>query len=957
MAATGPWPESPPDPERLERNRHKLDQIASETEIDPRLAATAFGCGSFLERQANRTPWLVSPLAQQLIEGGPRALLDWLPRDVPIDNPLQDLRGRRNQSQALVALAQATGQWTPQQVWEAISDVASTVVDQAYYVARHNIARQFGELLDSVGSPANLTVLGFGKLGVRELNFSSDVDLVLVSPDLKTLSAGGDRPAIDAGQWFERLARRFVALLQEVTANGFAYRVDLRLRPDGTRGRLVPGRQAFLEYYPNYSSTWERLALLRARAVAGDVALGQQILEELERFIFPRHLDFDALDSMRIIKDKIDREAKRHENAVDFKFGPGGIRELEFLVQNLQIIYGGQQPSIRPRGTLQAITALTDAGLLDPAHGAELKSAYTRLRQIENTVQAMDDRQTYVLPEGPEADVVARACGYMGDTPGQSLHSDLGALMNNVAGFFDDLYAGPADQSRDVRIEVFELLENADLDHAGQLDLIRRLGFVDPEAARRLLLRLIAGPSENVYGARTREKFNQLLPAILHEISTCQNPDQALEMTSELVFRIGGRAYFYALIRENPRLIRAIVRLFAGSLYLARFFMRNPGLLDSLVLRDYAVTRKTARQFRRAARTALTNAQNDLEAEMDALRDLRNQEVLRVGLHDLNGAIWLPNVQRQLSTLARTMITEVRDLAFRNLGTGWQVPVGSQRDLIPIALGKLGSGEMNYGSDLDLIFVLAPDATINLELAIRAAQKMITIIQAKTTAGSLYEVDMRLRPSGNQGLLVTTFDAFCNYHETNASIWERVALVKNRVIETTPAAGQIRRQIRSICFDQPLTADDIDEMIRVRDRMVAERGQAEPFKTGVGGTADIEFAVALTQLRHARQVRGLSSPNPQQALGAFRRLPHPYPEFGDVLLRALYSYRLLETRLHLLLDRPSSKIPERPELQTSLAASLGFSGFNHMDEYFTQTATQVRAVFLQCLERLAAEQV
>lgn len=946
-----------PDPARLSA----LDDDPAGTPLpddaDPEFVALAWGWGSFLPRQASVYPDLLSRRTRALLTPGTEGVLQAAAeRDGSMDAET-DLRQRRNLAQARIALAQLAGLWSPDQVWQALSDVAETLIDEAVAVARQRLRARWGDLLDAEGAPVGFVILGFGKLGSRELNFSSDVDLVFVAAQTTGETAGGPEGTLDAGSFLTRLAQGLIALLDEHTDAGFAYRVDTRLRPDGTRGVLVPGADAFIDYYRSWSSNWERIALLRARPVGGDRALGDRLLAALHDHIYPRHLDFESLEAMREIKDKIDREAaRRQRRGFDIKLGPGGIRELEFLVQNLQIIFGGREPSLQLRGTLPALARLADLGIMPPSIRDELTAAYRFLRHVENVLQSRDDRQTQLLPLEEERLELARACGFAAEPfPDAGLNARLEAVRRVVQEEFGNLYRQRGDGHAPTRGAVFELIEDEGMSKEERGDRLRALGFRSPDEAAGHLQRLIDGPRASTYGARSREQFERILPILVESAVTSSDPDQVLNLLSEFVPRVGGRSYLYALLRENPDVIRAIAALFAGSLYLGRFFLRHPELLDTLVLRSHAVPVRDATTLGALVEQATRDHPAGSEERLDALRRLRMQETLRVGWHDLNGVIHLTEVQSQLTDLAVALVADVRADAFMQIRERWSLGDDVVDDLVPIALGKLGSGEFGYGSDLDLIFVVRPDSPLPTEAAIRWGQKMITLLQTKTRDGSLYEVDMRLRPSGNQGLLVTTFPAFRAYHESQAAIWERVALLKRRVLIGGGYAATIDAELDRILFEPPLRRSQYDEMLRIRERMERERGREEPFKAGPGGMADLDLALAMSQLAYSRNRTALRARNPWEVLAGFDALGGVWADQAPLLRRALWVVRTLESRVRLLLDRPVSRLPDDAERRLAIARVLGLPDAESLATLLGDLAASVRAARDAILEAVAAD--
>ena len=815
-----------------------------------------------------------------------------------------------------------------------ITALAEGSLEAAVTSVRARLAEEWGEAL-SDGRPARFVVLGMGKLGGEELNYSSDVDLVYVYEEDRDYAGGRT-----FREFFSRVAEEVTRALGEVTAEGFCFRVDLRLRPGGGEGPVAVSLPAALTYYETWGQTWERAVWLKARPVAGMLDLGHALNEELRPFVHRRYLDFATIEDLKQMKSRVDASLRGPDAAArDVKLGRGGIREVEFFVQAQQLVHGGKDPRLHVRGTLPALAALGAAGYVEPAVAERLGVAYRFLRNVEHKLQMVHERRTQLLPrESADLAALARRLGYVGREAGAAFAADHAAHTGAVHEAFEALFHGAeGERRREERPELRALVQELEQEERTFFELAR-LGFHDLEGAYRDLRLLRDGPPHAPASARRQRALEMLAPALLAEVAASAAPDRALHHVATFITGIGARSSYLHLLLENPAVMRLLVRLFATSEFLSAFFLRHPELLDSLVRVDLVRVRRSPVDMHAQLGSRMAAA-SDLETALDTLRRFRHEEFLRIGVHDIEGSLGADEVEQQLSDLAETCLEAALALGRRETLARTGVPAEPPADaLVVLGMGKLGGAELNYASDLDLIFIYEADPPewwegwlAPHELFTRIAQRTISALQTPTREGIAYRIDTRLRPSGNQGPLVSSLEAFANYHATSAEVWERQALIKARPI-AGPAAlrADLERVLDRFVYGRGLERAEVEEIARMRERIERERGggdeQGVRIKTGRGGLVDVEFLVQMLQLRHGHahesiRVRatraaivelaaaGLLSADEAAALGA-----------GWTFLRAL------ENRLRLEHNAPVEAMESDPETLLSLARRLGYGG-------------------------------
>ncbi|MDP1708728.1 MAG: bifunctional [glutamate--ammonia ligase]-adenylyl-L-tyrosine phosphorylase/[glutamate--ammonia-ligase] adenylyltransferase [Gammaproteobacteria bacterium] len=794
----------------------------------------------------------------------------------------QALRRCRRREMVRIAWRDIAG-WAPlAETLHDLSALAEACIDAALRRLHAWQAQDYGTPHDTTGAAQALVVMAMGKLGGAELNFSSDIDLIFAYPaDGETR---GKRLRISNEEYFLRLGQRLIGALGSATAQGFVFRVDVRLRPFGDSGPLSASFAALEEYYQVHGREWERYAWIKARVVGGDRTAGAQLLDTLRPFVYRRYLDFGVFESLRDMKRMIREETARKGAEDNIKLGPGGIREIEFIAQVFQLIRGGRNPDLQIRGTLAVLEQLAGHGYLPEQVVRELTVSYEFLRRTENRLQEVADEQTHRLPESDfERARLAFAMGY-GDWV--AFEQTLRAHRVQVQGHFEQVFAAPqatAEQAADAELARLWLTPP---DEAEAERILNAHGFTDAAEAWRRITALRDVYACRALSAQGRGRMDRLLPLALGAIAAQTQQPAAVEATVTLarvltlVEAVTRRTAYLALLTEHPLALSQVVQLCAASPWIAALLARQPLLLDELLdPRTLYAPLAQASLAQDLQRSLQATAAHDLEQQMDALRHFRQAQMLRVAATQIMRAPDALAVCAHLSDIAEAVLQAVLALAWRQLGAKHGIPRYRENGLLKdagfavVAYGKLGGRELSYASDLDLVFLhdsgddeartTGPQPLDNAVFFARLGQRIIHLLNTRTQAGVLYEVDTRLRPSGASGLLVASLTAFADYQRQQAWTWEHQALVRARVVAQHPAQGGAIAAHFSAVREEVLgraraRADLRTEVTAMRARMRSAHASTEAgrfdLKQDAGGITDIEFMVQYAALLHAHEV-------------------------------------------------------------------------------------------------------
>jgi len=777
-------------------------------------------------------------------------------------------------------------------IMEELSDLASATVESAY--------RFFSEELD-IKKYGEFVVLGMGKLGGRELNLSSDIDLIYLYRD-----KGDPEP-------FFKLAERMTKTLSAVTEDGFLYRVDLALRPGGSKSTVAVPIEGAVEHYFYWGDTWERAAMIKARPIAGDLELGEEFIREIEPFVYKKFLDYNSIEDLKDMKTKLDKLQKKR----DVKLGKGGIREIEFFIQALQLVNGGEINALRERNSLLALKKLRRLNVIDEEVFESLTSSYLFLRKVEHSIQLVEERQTHKIPTSAEdVEFLAKRCGLKDGKEFEELYSENTSCVSSI---YKSLFFEPSQKTQEVAKEFWEVadfLTVGNIEEAEAVENLRKLGFKNPDIAIDLFSKLL----DPRMGALTREgrlTTRKVIPAFLGEILKSYDPDAALVNLERFITEIGWRSSIYAVLLENPDIIKLLVRLFSTSGYLSNFLIRHPEYLDVITLRDVRTEYASKEEMLESLKSNMEESR-DYEDKLDIIRKFRHVETLKICLRDLNGEVDPFYVGKYLSIVAEAVLEVGLEIA-------WDLVKGKNKKMrmLILGMGKLGGREMSYNSDLDVIFIYEGD---DHEFYSKLGQKIISVLSVPTGEGFAYKIDMGLRPSGRSGALVTSFDSFKKYHEDSAQIWERQALIR-----AAPAAGnlelgaKVMKTVKHFVYDESFPKDFYKEIHRLRSRMekeiAKETSQKLNIKTGRGGTVDIEFLVQMLQLKYGRDYENVRIQNTVDALIELRASGLIEDGEFNILKEGLFFLKKMENLLRLLHDRSINELYES-DFQ-KLASELG----------------------------------
>jgi len=777
------------------------------------------------------------------------------------------LRKFRRREMVRIAWRDLVGQATTEETLNDLSELADVCVEQALQWHEARLVERYGVPRDAKGERQGLVVLGLGKLGGRELNYSSDIDLIFAFE--KEGETDGAK-ALSNSEFFTRLGQRLIRSLNDVTEDGFVFRVDMRLRPYGDEGPLVMSFDGMELYYATQGREWERYALIKARVIAGDQAAGLRLMNMLRPFVFRRYLDYGAFAQLRDMKQMIEREMARKGMQDNIKLGPGGIREIEFIAQLFQLIRGGREPALRSPSLLKVLDALVALGELPAEVVADLKNGYDFLRRSENRLQMMYDQQTQTLPvDKVDRQRLALAMGY---EDWETYIAALNERRRRVHRHFGDVLRVPAGQGSEQQDQL-ELLWKDQLDREIAKTALSAAGFHEPARALEVVTNWRAELS-GLQSGPAQTRLDALMPNLLRAVGASTDPEAALPRVLNLITQVVRRSVYIALLVEQPQALHQLVRLCAASPWVAELLSQHPILLDELIDPHTLYEPPGRETLVEELKRMIANCDGDPEREMDELRRFRQLATLRVAAADIAGALPVMKVSDHLTWIAEVILERVLELAWQQLTTRHGLPRG-QRDgqtyrpgFAIIGYGKLGGIELGYGSDLDLVFLhdsegedTVTDGGKSIDNSLffaRLAQKVIHLLNTRTQAGILYEVDTRLRPDGASGLLVSSIHAYEDYQRHHAWTWEIQALVRARFIAGNPDIQARFEALRCAVLCQERDPEALrQDVIQMRQKMRAEdkalSSELFHLKKGCGGITDIEFIVQYLLLAHAHR--------------------------------------------------------------------------------------------------------
>jgi glutamate-ammonia-ligase adenylyltransferase len=791
-----------------------------------------------------------------------------------------------------------------------------------------------------------------GTRGGHELNFSSDIDLmVFFDPAVAKLA-----PGIEPGSFYVRLTRDLVKLLQERTPDGYVFRVDLRLRPDPSSTQIAISTEAALDYYESRGQNWERAALIKARACAGDLAAGEKLLRDLSPFVWRKYLDYATVADVHAMKQQIHAYRGHGEIAVEghnIKLGRGGIREIEFFAQTQQLIAGGRHPELRGRETVATLGALAAGGWIDAAARDALTEAYNFLRRVEHRLQMMNDAQTHTLPSDPQAlDHFAKFIGSKDrDDFAKTLLAHLHAVERHYVKLFESAPALLAQQQ--------SLSFDTPEDERHTLDRLALMGFRQPQEVAAAVRRWRDGQYRAIRGEQARQNLTELVPLIIEQFSRAENPNAALAAFDRFLagLRAGGR--FLSLLRQNPELIRFIAMILGVAPRLADILAQNPHLIDPLLDPTFFGSLPDEKKLEADLARTLGETRG-YEEVLDAIRLFGQEHMFLIGARILSGSVSAEQAGEVFARLADVLIRAVHRKVEEDFAAHHGCIRGQETAIL--ALGRLGAREMTANSDLDLIVIYDFDEKepnsdgkrplYGAQYFARLTQRLISALTVQTNYGVLYQVDMRLRPSGRSGPLATQIGGFESYQEREAWTWEHMALTRARVVSgSANFTAKIEAVIHGVLCRKRNIRTIAADVVEMRGAIAKEKGDANSWdlKYAAGGLVDIEFIAQYLQLVHAAATPGILDTTTARVLEKAVRLDVLAAEDAEILRPAVRLFHDLAQVLRLCLPGVFDPKSASAGVLALLARAADLPDFPALQAHVAETQRQVRECFVRIL--------
>lgn len=871
-------------------------------------------------------------------------------RPATTEEIMAGLRQAKAHAALAIGLADIGGVWPLERITGALSDMAeqslSTVVS---HLLREGAAR--GEIAlphaDDPERDSGFVVLALGKLGARELNYSSDIDLIVMFDEERLVYRGSQSPQ----QFFVRLAQNMVKMMEERTQHGYVFRTDLRLRPDPGATPIAVAMLAAEIYYESMGQNWERAAMIKARPVAGDHAAGRGFLDRLRPFLWRKNLDFAAIQDIHSIKRQINAHRGGEKIAVaghNVKLGRGGIREIEFFAQTQQLIWGGREPRLRTQATCETLDALVAVGRVNAEAAQQLKDAYDFLRRVEHRIQMVDDRQTHTIPN--DAEGVRQIAVFLGYLDVAGFTQDLIGHLSRVEKHYGELF-GEAPSLGGPGSLVFTGTD----DDPETLKTLADMGFTDGSAISAVIRGWHHGRYRAMRSARARELLTELMPVLLSALGQTTNPDSAFMNFDEFLKRLPAGVQLLSLLHANPGLLTLLAEIMGSAPRLATYLSANPSLLDAVLSQGFEETLPDAAGLTAELDTRLHEAR-DFEDILEIARRFANDHKFRVGIQTLRARIDVDVQGTALADIADTVLRRIFIEVSKDFARQHGVVPGG--DMVILAQGKLGARALAENSDLDLVFIYQTPDVIALSngpkpLAAstyfaRLGQRLIGALASPTAEGKLYEIDLRLRPSGNAGPIATSLDAFRRYHAESAWTWEHMALTRARVVTGHGALpARVQEIIRETLTGERSPMRLLADVATMRDRLA----RAHPgdllwdVKYLRGGLIDVEFLAQYLQLHHAHDRPEVLSASTGEALARLAEAGYLSPDTAQRLIAAERLWRALLGMLRLTVAGLLDEDQAPAGLKTALAKAAGVDTFDALKQHMQATASAVFAIF------------
>lgn len=863
------------------------------------------------------------------------------------------LRRMKAEAALLIAVADIGGAWPVMRATHALTELADTAVGAAVRFALAEAARAGRIKPVDIAEPergSGYIVVAMGKMGAFELNYSSDIDLIVFYDPAAPIFPDPDM----AGKTVVRVTQRLVKLLQERTGDGYVFRTDLRLRPDPASTPIAVSIGAAMSYYESVGQSWERAAMIKARACAGDIPAGERFLNDLSPFVWRKYLDFAALADVHALKRQINAYRGHGEIAVEghnIKLGRGGIREIEFFAQTQQLIAGGRNPHLRDRDTLTTLDKLAQDRWIDEQARDAMKEAYGFLRTVEHRLQMINDEQTQTLPgERKDLEKFAR---FLGFADRDAFAEVLVGHLDKVRHYYSRLFEKTPGPDRP------SMLFPVEADDPKTLDRLAELGFRAPLEASHIVRQWLAGGHRSLRSDLARGHLQELLPILIEHLGRADNPNGTLLLFDSFLANLHGAARLLSLLRQNPELIELITLVLGIAPRLADILARNPQVMDALVDPSFFGTLPDADELGRRLDAALAQSRYD-EDLLERIRMFGMEYMFLIGVRILSGTVTARQAGEAFARLADAVLRAVHRAVAENFA-GTYGHLRAEETAV-LAMGKLGGYEMTASSDLDLILIYDFDqaqpesdgarSLYGAQYFARLTQRLINALTAQTNYGALYQVDMRLRPSGRAGPLATQIDAFAGYQDTEAWTWEHMALTRARVVSAPTAfAARVQNAIHGILCrprDAALIAGDVVEM---RAAIAKEKGDADRWdlKYVAGGLVDLEFIAQYLQLVHAHALPDILDTSTARVLDKAWALKVLNVEDAEVLRPAVQLYHDLTQILRLCLPGAFDPKTAGPGLLRLLARAADVPDFATLDATVAEMQAKVRESFVRIL--------
>lgn len=891
---------------------------------------------------------------------------------------MDTLRRYKNIEYVRIGLRDLLFAATMEEITEEISDIAEASIEVALKFILDDLKKSFGAPLKEDGNgtgkldgEAGFTVLAMGKFGGRELNFSSDIDIIYLYETSFGKSQGVEgKPQSQIGlhNYFTKVGNSLTKVIGAATVEGMVFRVDLDLRPEGHTGNVVNSLNAMETYYEAWGRSWERAAMIKVRPVGGSKTLGEEFLNMITPFSFRKYLDYTNIEEIRTMKEQIDLSLKQKNinGAVNVKLGRGGIREIEFFCQANQLVRGGKNKNLRTKKTLDTLKALYKDHIITEKEADTLADCYIYLRNLEHRIQIVQGRQSQTLPVKKEELIrIAKMTGIkptgQNDEVVRLFWEEYKLVTDKVYAIYETLfYSGKEELSGSVD-KSFEAFLNKKATVEDFETILKGKGVTDTSDMAKDLILLRDGSPGLRLSLKALSSRDDLLPIIIQLSVESASPQKAIKHIERFFAATGSRINIYSMLKENLELLKILIVILSESTYLANVLIKAPQNIDTLLSSEKGKPLKTPEELKEELHVLVGNCDGNYEEILGAVRNFKNEEFFRIGLNDLSMANDFKQTSLEITNVADTLLNKAIEIAQDELRPVYGEP--PSEDFFILGLGKYGSMELTYGSDLDIVFVFdaMEDAVTNgkkkvtaLQYFIKLGQKIINLLSTNTKEGIAFKVDAELRPSGSAGPLVTTRASLVDYQKDKAQFWERQSMTRLRVAAGNTEFGEeVKNDLIEIIFSKPVTGDDLKEVLRLRERMVVEiakeTGNSFDLKTGFGAMTDIEFVIQVLTLKMGK-TKKTYTPFTMESLSNLEDKKMITAEDAAALKDSYDFYKKLLSRLRIEHDKPEGKIfADSPELK-SLALVSGFTGKEEFLDKLKSTKELVRDIFLKYMK-------